>query len=181
MIRFCHLPMVHFVCMRTLIFLENKQTNNTFSRLSCGKKLLKSWQLQLHVLPGQDHTCPRSHLPQHDLPQHPPSLSGCHVPPQHPTHLPNAAGSTNTEKHSTARRSSHFTPYWVRIQSKYRPYWHCQILLLQRLCCCRGCKDKIISRIHTSKEEGWKKVSFIGTAVTVLPNIKDQKYVVVYC
>lgn len=24
---------------------------------------------------------PRSHLPQHDLPQHPPSLSGCHVPP----------------------------------------------------------------------------------------------------
>lgn len=81
MIRFCHLPMVRFVCMRTLIFLENKQTNNTFSRLSCGKKLLKSWQLQLHVLPGQDHTCPRSHLPQHDLPQHPPSLSGCHVPP----------------------------------------------------------------------------------------------------
>lgn len=124
---------------------------------------------------------PRSHLPQHDLPQHPPSLSGCHVPPQHPTHLPNAAGSTNIEKHSAARRSSHFTPYWVRMQSKYRPYWHCQILLLQRLCCCRGCKDKIISRIHTSKEEGWKKVSFIGTAVTVLPNIKDQKYVVVYC
>lgn len=58
MIRFCHLPMVRFVCMRTLIFLENKQTNNTFSRLSCGKKLLKSWQLQLHVLPGQDRTCP---------------------------------------------------------------------------------------------------------------------------
>lgn len=30
-------------------------------------------------------------------------------------------------------------------------------------------KDKIISRIHTSKEEGWKKVSFTETVVTVLP------------
>lgn len=31
---------------------------------------------------------PRSHLPQHDLPQHPPSLSGCHVPPPPTSHSP---------------------------------------------------------------------------------------------
>lgn len=72
-----------------------KKAKNTYSRLSCEKKLLKSWQLQLHELPGQDHTCPSmtylSILPLCHAAMFPPS-----------THLPNAA------HRSTARQELSF-------------------------------------------------------------------------
>lgn len=68
------------------------------------------WMKELRVVEAAAPSAPwlQMHLPQHDLPQHPPSLSDCHVPPQYPTHLPNAAGSTSTEKCSTARRELSF-------------------------------------------------------------------------
>lgn len=100
------------------------------------------WRLQLQVLPGCKCTCP--------------SMTYLSILPlcQTATFPPNTPLTCQMLLAAPARRSaaqpdgsSHFTPYWVRMQSKHRPYWHCQILLFQGLGCFRGCKDKIISHI----------------------------------
>lgn len=106
--------------------------NDNWGGLTSSKPL----SLLLWALPGQGHTCPSMTylciLPLCQAATCPPhTLLTCQL----------RLAATAQRSAVQPGRSSHFTPYWVRIQSKHRPYWHCQILLFQGLGCCRDCKD----------------------------------------